>query len=142
MPSTKILCGLIQYNMSIHVILIVRLLEILLFHLVRAAIRGNPHIHARLGIGSDLDALALDRFTTEAVLALGLGHYFGAIRGIGVAFDGDLVDGLDGAGLAGGAERDDLIELVDGHVVAVGFVQDIAHAQLIWCGIGEARRCR
>ena len=45
--------------MSIHVILIVRLLEILLFHLVRAAVRGNPHIHARLGIGSDLDALAL-----------------------------------------------------------------------------------
>ena len=73
--------------MLVHMVLIVRLLEIFLAHLVCAAVRGNPHIHARLGIGSDLDALALDRFTTEAVLALGLGHYFGAIRGIGVAFD-------------------------------------------------------
>ena len=41
-------------------VLIVRLLKIFLAHLVCAAVRGNPHIHARLGIGSDLDALALD----------------------------------------------------------------------------------
>lgn len=58
MPSTKILCGLIQYNMLVHMVLIVRLLEIFLAHLVCAAVRGNPHIHARLGVGADLDALA------------------------------------------------------------------------------------
>ena len=56
----NVLCGLTQYNMLVHMVLIVRLLEIFLAHLVCAAVRGNPHIHARLGIGSDLDALALD----------------------------------------------------------------------------------
>ena len=47
--------------MLVHMVLIVRLLEIFLAHLVCAAVRGNPHIHARLGVGADLDALALDR---------------------------------------------------------------------------------
>lgn len=45
--------------MLVHMVLIVRLLEIFLAHLVCAAVRGNPHIHARLGVGADLDALAL-----------------------------------------------------------------------------------
>ena len=83
-------------------VLVIPALEVLFVHLVRIAVGGDLDVRASLRIGSNLDALALPRLATETILALGLGHHFGAIRGIGVALDGDFADGFDGACRAGG----------------------------------------